>query len=318
MAAPKPAYRQDPAEAVGRIPAGQARLRHRHRRPRPPSPRRSRKSTTWASRSRIMIGGGNIFRGVRGTAGGHRPGLGRPDGHAGHDHQRHRPAGRPGKEGRPDPALSRPWKSRPSPNRSSAGAAIRHLEKGRIVIFSAGIGSPYFTTDTAAALRALEIKAEVILKATKVDGVYTADPHDRQEGPQVRHDPLHATSSRRASRSWTPRPSRCARTTTCRSSSSTCASAATSSGPSCGQKASGRKSIDRRTPDRSRLTMVKDVLKDLEKKMKASLEHFRKELEPAPHRAGQPGHLRGHQGRLLRRARRRSTRWPRSASPIRA
>ncbi len=54
--------------------------------------------------------------------------------------------------------------------------AIRHLEKGRVVIFSAGLGSPYFTTDTAAALRALEIKAEVILKATKVDGVYTSDP----------------------------------------------------------------------------------------------------------------------------------------------
>jgi uridylate kinase len=54
--------------------------------------------------------------------------------------------------------------------------ALRHLEKGRIVIFGAGLGSPYFTTDTAAALRALEIKAEVILKATKVDGVYTADP----------------------------------------------------------------------------------------------------------------------------------------------
>ncbi len=53
---------------------------------------------------------------------------------------------------------------------------IRHLEKGRVIIFSAGIGSPYFTTDTAAALRALEIKAQVILKATKVDGVYTADP----------------------------------------------------------------------------------------------------------------------------------------------
>lgn len=53
---------------------------------------------------------------------------------------------------------------------------MRHLEKGRVVVFSAGIGSPYFTTDTAAALRALEIKAEVILKATKVDGVYTADP----------------------------------------------------------------------------------------------------------------------------------------------
>ncbi len=53
---------------------------------------------------------------------------------------------------------------------------LRHLEKGRIVVFSAGIGSPYFTTDTAAALRALEIKADIILKATKVNGVYTADP----------------------------------------------------------------------------------------------------------------------------------------------
>jgi len=53
---------------------------------------------------------------------------------------------------------------------------IRHLAKNRIVIFSAGIGSPYFTTDTAAALRALEIKAQVIMKATKVDGVYSADP----------------------------------------------------------------------------------------------------------------------------------------------
>ena len=54
--------------------------------------------------------------------------------------------------------------------------AIRHLEKGRVVIFAAGTGSPYFSTDTAAALRAMEIKADVILKATKVDGVYDADP----------------------------------------------------------------------------------------------------------------------------------------------
>jgi uridylate kinase len=53
---------------------------------------------------------------------------------------------------------------------------IRHLEKGRVIIFSAGLGSPFFTTDTAAALRALEIRAQVILKATKVDGVYTSDP----------------------------------------------------------------------------------------------------------------------------------------------
>ena len=54
--------------------------------------------------------------------------------------------------------------------------AIRHLEKGRVVVFAAGTGNPYFTTDTAAALRAMEVKAEVILKATKVDGIYSADP----------------------------------------------------------------------------------------------------------------------------------------------
>jgi uridylate kinase len=54
--------------------------------------------------------------------------------------------------------------------------AIRHLEKGRVVIFAAGTGNPYFTTDTAAALRAMEIRADVILKGTKVDGIYTADP----------------------------------------------------------------------------------------------------------------------------------------------
>jgi uridylate kinase len=54
--------------------------------------------------------------------------------------------------------------------------ALRHLEKGRIVIVAAGTGNPYFTTDTAAALRAMEMKADVLLKATQVDGVYTADP----------------------------------------------------------------------------------------------------------------------------------------------
>src|SRR6187401_2040343 len=54
--------------------------------------------------------------------------------------------------------------------------AIRHLEKGRVVVFGAGTGNPYFSTDTAAALRAMEIKADVILKGTKVDGIYDADP----------------------------------------------------------------------------------------------------------------------------------------------
>jgi len=54
--------------------------------------------------------------------------------------------------------------------------ALRHLEKGRVVIFAGGTGNPYFSTDTAASLRAMEIKADVIMKATKVDGIYDADP----------------------------------------------------------------------------------------------------------------------------------------------
>ncbi|MCD6451832.1 MAG: UMP kinase [Acidobacteria bacterium] len=66
--------------------------------------------------------------------------------------------------------------------------AIRHLEKGRVVIFVAGTGNPFFTTDTAAALRAAEIKAEVLLKATKVDGVYSADP--LKDKNAVRYDEL--------------------------------------------------------------------------------------------------------------------------------
>lgn len=63
--------------------------------------------------------------------------------------------------------------------------AIRHLEKGRVVIFGAGTGSPYFTTDSAAALRANEIKADVILKGTRVDGVYTADPETDPEATRI-------------------------------------------------------------------------------------------------------------------------------------
>ena len=63
--------------------------------------------------------------------------------------------------------------------------AIRHLEKGRVVVFAAGTGNPYFTTDTAAALRAMEMKADVILKGTKVDGVYTADPVTHPEATKL-------------------------------------------------------------------------------------------------------------------------------------
>ena len=69
--------------------------------------------------------------------------------------------------------------------------AIRHLEKGRVIIFSSGIGSPYFTTDSAAALRANEINANVILKGTRVDGIYSADPEK---------DPATTSSMSRSSR----------------------------------------------------------------------------------------------------------------------
>ena len=63
--------------------------------------------------------------------------------------------------------------------------AIRHLEKGRIVIFAAGTGNPYFSTDTTAALRAMEIKAEVIMKATRVNGIYDADPETVADAKMV-------------------------------------------------------------------------------------------------------------------------------------
>jgi uridylate kinase len=123
----------------------------------------------------IMIGGGNIFRGVRGT----QAGMDRAaadqmgllatviNGVALQEALEQEGLFTRHVSAIEIKALAEPFIRR---------RVIRHLEKDRIVIFSAGIGSPYFTTDTAAALRALEIKAQVILKATKVEGVYTADP----------------------------------------------------------------------------------------------------------------------------------------------
>ena len=69
--------------------------------------------------------------------------------------------------------------------------AVRHLEKGRVVIFGAGTGNPYFTTDTAASLRAIEIEADVILKGTRVDGIYTADPEKDKNA--VKYDTVSFT-----------------------------------------------------------------------------------------------------------------------------
>ncbi|HEX7130527.1 MAG TPA: UMP kinase [Rhodanobacteraceae bacterium] len=65
--------------------------------------------------------------------------------------------------------------------------AVRHIEKGRIVLFAAGTGNPFFTTDSAAALRAIEVGADLLLKATKVDGVYNADPKKRKDAKRFEH-----------------------------------------------------------------------------------------------------------------------------------
>ena len=75
--------------------------------------------------------------------------------------------------------------------------AIRHLEKGRVVIFAAGTGNPYFTTDTTAALRAVEVNAEAILKATKVDGIYSADPKKDPDGDALRTSRVHGGAAAR-------------------------------------------------------------------------------------------------------------------------
>ncbi|MCB0053535.1 MAG: uridine monophosphate kinase, partial [Caldilineaceae bacterium] len=65
--------------------------------------------------------------------------------------------------------------------------AVRHMEKGRVIIFGAGTGNPYFTTDTAASLRAMEIDAELLIKATKVDGVYDSDPKKNPDAKRFEH-----------------------------------------------------------------------------------------------------------------------------------
>jgi len=123
----------------------------------------------------LVIGGGNIFRGIAGTA----TGMER----ASADYMGmlatvlnalavQNSLERLGAETRVLSAIEMKELAEPYIRRR----AIRHLEKGRIVIFAAGTGNPYFTTDTAAALRAMEIGAQVIIKATKVDGVYSSDP----------------------------------------------------------------------------------------------------------------------------------------------
>lgn len=123
----------------------------------------------------IVIGGGNIFRGLSGT----EQGIDRVTG----DHMGmlatvinamalQNAIEHLGVPTRVQTAIEMPQIAEPFIKRK----AQRHLEKGRVVIFGAGTGNPYFTTDTAAALRAIEINADVVIKATKVDGIYDKDP----------------------------------------------------------------------------------------------------------------------------------------------
>lgn len=123
----------------------------------------------------IVIGGGNIFRGVQGVA----KGIDRVQG----DHMGmlatminslalQSALEEAGKKTRLMSAIKMEQIAESFIRRR----AVRHLEKGRIVIFGSGTGNPYFTTDTAASLRAIEVEADVILKGTRVDGIYTADP----------------------------------------------------------------------------------------------------------------------------------------------
>lgn len=128
----------------------------------------------------IVIGGGNIFRGVQGEAGGmdraHGDYMGMLatviNGMALQDALEH-----VGVSTRLQSALEINKVCEPFIRRK----AIRHLEKNRIVIFAAGTGNPFFTTDTAASLRAVEIDADVVLKGTRVDGIYSADPEKHKE-----------------------------------------------------------------------------------------------------------------------------------------
>ena len=123
----------------------------------------------------VVIGGGNIYRGLAASAGGMDRATGDYMGMLAtviNALALQDALERTGIPARTMTAIQMPQVAEPYIRRR----AVRHLEKGRVVILAAGTGNPYFTTDTTAALRAVEIEADVILKATKVDGVYTADP----------------------------------------------------------------------------------------------------------------------------------------------
>jgi uridylate kinase len=144
----------------------------------------------------IVIGGGNIFRGVTAAT----EGIDRVAG----DHMGmlatvinaialQDALERRGAQTRVNSAITMAEVAEPFIRRR----AIRHLEKGRIVICAAGTGNPFFTTDSAAALRAAELKCEIIFKATKVDGIYTADPEKDPDAKRIPHVTYHRVLAER-------------------------------------------------------------------------------------------------------------------------
>lgn len=128
----------------------------------------------------IVVGGGNIFRGVQAESGGMERAQGDYMGMLAtmiNCMALQASLEKMGVSSRLQSAIKMEQIAEPFIRRK----AIRHLEKGRVVIFGAGTGNPYFTTDTAASLRAIEINADVILKGTRVDGIYTADPEKHKD-----------------------------------------------------------------------------------------------------------------------------------------
>ena len=128
------------------------------------------------ARISLVIGGGNIFRGVSDQAAGMDRASADYMGMLATVMNCRGRAGRPGESWDCPPACMSAITMREVCEPYIRRRALRHLEKGRVVICAAGTGNPYFTTDTAAALRAMELKTEAILKGTKVDGVYDKDP----------------------------------------------------------------------------------------------------------------------------------------------
>jgi uridylate kinase len=134
----------------------------------------------------VVIGGGNIFRGIAASAGGMDRATGDYMGMLATVINALALQDAIEKAGVPTRVLSA-IEMRAVAEPYIRRRAIRHLEKGRVVVFAAGTGNPFFTTDTAGALRAVEIGAEAILKATKVDGIYTADPNKDPGAVRLAH-----------------------------------------------------------------------------------------------------------------------------------